>query len=376
MRVLFTIHHHLDPNSGAPGVTWQLMQALRAAGHEAEIYSWDDLPKRLGPRAREALFPEFAAARISRARREGVDVVDAATCDAWLWSLVRRGDAPALITRTHGLEHTFWDARRRQARESGEQIPLLERVYQGGVRVREAGVSLRHADGVLFLNEADRERGVGELGVRAERAHVVANGVPEQFLGLPEPEPRGDEPLRLVQVGSWAARKGVRVLVEAVTPLLGTSVELTLVGTSVGIEEVIAEFSADARGHVRVVPRYEHAELPALLRDQHALVLPSYAEGFSLALVEGMACGLAPVATEVGAAPDLLTDGENGLLIPPGDAAALRSALERLAGDGSDLQDMRERARARAQDFSWSKIAADTVAVYERVLSARSGGRL
>jgi glycosyltransferase involved in cell wall biosynthesis len=125
-----------------------------------------------------------------------------------------------------------------------------------------------------------------------------------------------------------------------------------------------------------VVPRYEHAELPALLRDQHALVLPSYAEGFSLALVEGMACGLAPVATAVGAAPDLLTDGENGLLIPPGDAAALRSALERLAGDGSDLQDMRERARARAQDFSWSKIAADTVAVYERVLSARSGGRL
>lgn len=369
MRVLLTIHHHLDPNSGAPGVTWRLAQGLRAAGHEAETFSWDDLPARMDARSRELLFPEFAARRMARAGREGVDVIDAASCDGWLWSLVRRGAGPALIARSHGLEQTFWDARVEQATAGGDSVPLLERLYHGGVRLREARVSLRRSDAALFLNSADRARAVGELGVRAERAHVVANGVPDSLLGLPAPAPRGEGPLRLVQVGSWAARKGMHVLVEALAPLLEAPgpPRLTLLGTGVAADEVLAAFPPGAREQVRVVPRYEHTELSALLREEHVLLLPSYAEGSSLALLEGMACGLAPVVTRVGSAPDLLTDGEGGLLIPPGHSGALRAAVKRLADDPPLLERLRERGHRDAQSFSWSRVTEDTVALYERV---------
>jgi glycosyltransferase involved in cell wall biosynthesis len=366
MRVLLTIHHHLDPNSGAPGVTWQLARALRAAGHETEIYSWDDLPPRLGPRAREALFPEFAARRMARA---DFDVIDAASCDAWLWGLLRRRGGPTLVTRSHGLEQTFWDARLAQARADGEAIPALERIYHGGVRLREARVSMRHADAVLLLNSADRERAVRELGVRPERAHVVANGIPDELIGLPALRPAGDGPLRLAQIGSWAARKGAAILVKALSaPLSESTVTLTLVGTAVPPADVLAAFPAGARERVQVVPHYERAQLPDLLADQHVLLLPSYAEGFSLALLEGMACGLAPIATAVGSAPDLLTDGENGLLVPPGDAPAFRAAVER-AADRDSLQRMREAAQRRVQELSWRRAAADTIALYEQARS-------
>jgi glycosyltransferase involved in cell wall biosynthesis len=169
-------------------------------------------------------------------------------------------------------------------------------------------------------------------------------------------------------VGSWAARKGNRVLVEALDPLLSKpdGPTLTLLGTAVPAEEVLAAFGPDARVRVRVVPHYERSELLATLPGQQVLLLPSYAEGASLALIEGMAAGLAPVATAVGSAPDLLTDGENGLLIAPGDALALRAAVDRLTRDGALLARLREQAHHKAQSFSWGQVAADTLALYER----------
>jgi glycosyltransferase involved in cell wall biosynthesis len=174
-------------------------------------------------------------------------------------------------------------------------------------------------------------------------------------------------PLRLAQVGSWAARKGAAVVAAALSrPLADGTVRLALLGTAVPRDEVLAAFPAAARECVDVVPRYERSELPALLAEHEVLLLPSFAEGFSLALLEGMACGLAPVATTVGSAPDVLTDGVDALLVAPGDADALTAAVERLTRDRELLARLRDAAHRTAQGFSWERVVADTVALYER----------
>jgi glycosyltransferase involved in cell wall biosynthesis len=372
VRVLLTIHHELDFGAGAAGVTTQLAAALRGLGHEAVVFSWSDLPSRLGPRGREASFPGFVAARIRRAAREGFDVVDASTCDAWIWLTARetlgaRRRGPTVVTRTHGLEHTFRDAREAQARAEGEVIPRLERAYHGAWRLREAEVTLRLGDASLFLNRADRDRAVRELGVPAGRAHLVANGIPDGFVGLPAPERRPPgAPLRVVQIGSWDPRKGAATTAAAVGPLLaaGDDVELTLLGVGAAAGEARAAFSAAAQERLTVVGRFDRGDLPGLLRDHDVVLQPSRAEGFSLALVEAMACGLAPVAAAVGAAPDLLRDDENGLLVPPADVATLRSAIERLRVDRGLVQALRTAAHARVQGLGWSALAARTASLY------------
>jgi glycosyltransferase involved in cell wall biosynthesis len=133
-----------------------------------------------------------------------------------------------------------------------------------------------------------------------------------------------------------------------------------------------AAFPDEVRERVDVRPAFERAELPELVRDCDVLLQPSLTEGFSLALVEGMACGLAPVAARVGAAGDVIADGRTGLLVSPGDGPGLRRALDRLAGDRELVERLRHAAQAAARRFAWSRVAADTARLYERVAAGRN----
>ena len=85
-----------------------------------------------------------------------------------------------------------------------------------------------------------------------------------------------------------------------------------------------------------------------LLQQAALLVLPSYAEGVPIAVLEGMAAGLPVVTTPVGGVPDIFEDGVNGLLVPPGDPAALADAIERLLDDPDQRRSMGEANRRKA----------------------------
>src|SRR4051812_273291 len=110
MHILFTIHAHLDPNSGAPGITWQLGHSYEAEGHTVSYLSFDDMPGRVPQRLVPLLFPELVAWRIrGLTKRRPLDVVDASSGDAWVWATSsgrRNGGNPLLVSRSHGLEHT------------------------------------------------------------------------------------------------------------------------------------------------------------------------------------------------------------------------------------------------------------------------------
>ena len=117
---------------------------------------------------------------------------------------------------------------------------------------------------------------------------------------------------------------------------------------------VLADLPPSVHARVHVVPEYRHADLPALLAGHHVLVSASLAEGFSLALPEAMACGLAPVATSISGSREVIRDGKNGLLVAPCDPVALASGIERLADDRGSLERLRAGAHASARGLSWS----------------------
>ena len=120
--------------------------------------------------------------------------------------------------------------------------------------------------------------------------------------------------------------------------------------------------------------------LVELYAEASVAVVPSLYEGFSLPAIEAMACGVPLVATTGGALPEVVgTDGETGLLVPPGDPGALAWALGRVLDDPVLAARLAEAGRRRALErFTWRACAEGTVEHYRWVMSAtpsRAGGR-
>lgn len=108
------------------------------------------------------------------------------------------------------------------------------------------------------------------------------------------------------------------------------------------------------------------------LWESHVMILPSRAEGVPMALLEGMAWGLPIISSPVGGIPDIITDGQEGFLVPPDDIPAISEAIQRFVENRDLLREMSTQARRRAESFSLEKYRQNLKAVYEAVLEHTS----
>ncbi len=378
MKTLFTCHYPADPNAGASGVTWRLSREYEKLGHQTEFYSVNDLPKPLSPLLKFVLFPEFTAAKILRSlNQSSIDVIDASTADAWIWGLLQkfRKARPLLVARCHGLEHIEHLEYVEEAQRGHLKLEWKYPLYRGSIRLWEAATSMRHSDLVLLLNNRDRDYVVEKLGVHPDRAHVVANGIPETMLNLPfEPTPPENEPLKIAQVSSYIVRKGIQYGTPALNAILKRypKVKVSLFGTECSADQVYPDFAPEVRDRVTVIPYYENHKLPELLKGHQIKVLPTISEGFGVALIEAMACGLAPVTTNAPGPLEIVRDRETGLIVPCRDRQAFEQAIETLILDRTMLDRLRQNAYRSAQRYSWKNIAQDTLNLYDAAWQMRS----
>ncbi len=180
-------------------------------------------------------------------------------------------------------------------------------------------------------------------------------------------------------VGRLVERKGVPTLIDALA-LLPLALDARLVIVGEGPERAGLEAHARERGvapRVAFRGRVSDADLQAAYRDADVLVLPSVVdargdtEGLGVVLLEAMAFHVPVIASRLGGITDIVTDGETGLLVPPGDAPALAAALRSLAEDRARAQRLAEAGhRSLAARFSWPAITARWLAVYARVAGA------
>jgi glycosyltransferase involved in cell wall biosynthesis len=373
MNILLTIHHNLDPNAGASGITWRLGQEYQKLGHKIYYYSFSDLPSHLPEIVQTILFPGFTANYLFKlTHQHSIDVIDASTGDLWVWAKLSHNnhDNPLLITRSHGLEHVMHQEILAEAERGNLQLSWKYPFYHGGLRLWEVANSLREADLALFSNRFDLEYAVDLLNVRPQRVHTFVNGVPEELIDLPyEATPTDDKGIiRIAQVGSYIPRKGVMYGASALNQILArhSQVRMSFLGTGCSEAEVHTDFDSAVRDRVKVTPRYDQNSLPILLQGHHIKLFPTLSEGFSVALVEAMACGLVPVTTTTPGPMEIVSDAVNGVLVPPRDSQAIVEALERLICDRTYLEKLRRKAYETAQNYSWQKIAAANLALYEQ----------
>lgn len=379
LRVLFVAHHRMDRAAGVSGATLALGNALEQRGHRVSYYGFDDaFGAQTGADVPAMLrFPWYAARHLMRTA-SSYDVIDASTGDAWVWGSLGRpgGRRTALVTRSHGLEHVLAADLRRRARIGQVRLSRKYPLYHGGFRLWEVAWSLRVADAQVFLNAADRSHAIQRLGVAGSRAMVIPNGISEHALASPPSRAISpDGAIELAFIGSWISRKGTEGVVEMARALTRRNVpfRLRLLGTGAPDEMVLDSFDEGSRRSVTVVRQFAPGALPTLLDGAAVLLHPSWTEGFSLALVEGMAAGLAPVATRCGGATTVIQHERSGLLLANESGEALASAVERLAGDVVLLAQMQGDARQSVQSLRWDAVAERTIEVYRGAIARRSG---
>ena len=181
------------------------------------------------------------------------------------------------------------------------------------------------------------------------RLKVVHCGIEPSGFGAPAPMPEGGP--HLVAIGRLAEQKGFSLLVEAMalaTPDL-PGLRLTILGEGPlrgALETAIA--AKGLGGVMRLAGWADEAGVRSALAGAHALILPSFAEGLPVVVMEAMAAGRPVIATSIAGVPELLREGREGWLVPAGDAETLAEAIRALAAIPPDrLAQMGAEARRR-----------------------------
>jgi glycosyltransferase involved in cell wall biosynthesis len=223
-------------------------------------------------------------------------------------------------------------------------------------------------DRVLLLGRAEYD--AYRAFLPGLRALVVANAV-ETDGEAPMLRERleAGNPLKLVYVGRLVASKGMFEALDAIAILRdeGLPVEFTVAGSGVDegrLRAKVAELGLEDR--IRFAGPVFGAAKQQLWRAAQVLVLPSHREAMPYALLEAMAAGVLPVTCPVGAIPDLVTDGEEGLFVPPREPLALAAAIRWVHLNRVRAAAMAAAAQGRvARSCSVARLVADFRAVYD-----------
>lgn len=329
------------PDVGGPAVHAPALAAfLWARGHGVEVVTTADR----APRPEE-----YPVSWVPRSRPTGVrhslvawEVARRARASnvVYATSMIRRAAAGAASSRRPLVVKLVADEAYERAKRSGLFSGSLEefQLVRGGVRIRALrrarDIAVARATHVFCPSAYLRDIAVG-WGLPAERISVLPNSAPILPV-LPSRDSSrirfGMAGLTLAFAGRLTPQKDLRLAVDAIGRV--PAVSLLLLGE--GPERVSLESYAEDRGlgdRVRFLGGGTRDDVLELFHAADGSLLSSAWENFPHSVVEALAVGTPVIATAVGGIPEIVRDGQNGLLVPPRDLAALSAAVARFASD-------------------------------------------
>lgn len=301
-----------------------------------------------------------------------------------LWELIR------LMRHRHvAVVHTHLYCRSNvygRAAAALARVPVSIATEHGGITVHTHKRWLADrilepfTNGFIAVSHAVKEQMVQRQGLPAHKIQVIYNGVdPDQFhvresqavarltLGLPVGVPVIGCIARLDLI------KGHSYLIDAMTQIRAHLPQATLLIVGTGTAQAILREQVQKRGLSRAVLFLgERRDIPTLLRAMDLFVLPSLDEGLGIALIEAMAMELPVVATNVGGIPEVVDNGQTGILVPPRDSEALAQAIVALLKDEAKRcrMGMLSKERVLAQ-FTAQRYVAQLENFYQSLLQAK-----
>jgi glycosyltransferase involved in cell wall biosynthesis len=344
----------LAPNVAAEGVDVRVVcadediaESFRAAGVEAVARP---LRNKLDAPGAARTWPELADADIvhTHDRRTGLLVRPLA-----------RGRHARSVHTFHGVPDELFG---RVGRQAPVEDPTASRArllwLEHGLMRMEALLS--YFGTVVVPSKALAEY-VAAHGFPRKRLHVIPNGISVRGR---DPAPAHD-PVVIGTAALLERRKGIDVLLEA-SARLATPHRLVVYGDG----PLRAELESAARdlGASAEFPGFV-SDVEEKIAELDVFVLPSRGENLPIAILEAMAAALPVVATRVGGVPEVVVDGETGLLVEPEDAAGLAEALDRVASDEALRQRLGRAGATRiVEHFDAQSMARQTVELYRKLV--------
>ncbi len=236
----------------------------------------------------------------------------------------------------------------------------------------------RFATAVITVSEADRRRMSEVVGIPPDRIVLVPNGIPplppgdgmaiRREVGIP------DGARVLVTLANLRPEKALHLMVEAVALLRASFPYVYLLIAGGGDREPLEALAAELGIADAVVLLGVRLDVANVLAAGDIAVISSDFEGSPLSAMEYLAAGLPVVATDVGGLPDLVRQGENGLLVPRRDPVALAAAVGELLSDPARAAEMGERGRLlQREQFSLDAMIRRLEALYTDTLEDSRG---
>lgn len=308
---------------------------------------------------------DFDAARVTtltrklRAELNGVDLLQGT---GFLTNLIARRVGPGIGARVINAVHVLPDAARLDGESAARSLlrTTLDRTSRSKVD-RFVAVSSEVASGL----EAQ--------GVKRERIVVVPNGVNVAALreaaGIAPAQALAPATQRVGFAGRLETVKGCEFFIRAVALLAGSHPEARFFITGTGSLEPELRSLAAALGLTDRLDFLGHVDsLAPLLAASSVIVVPSLSEAFGLTAAEALALGVPVVASAVGGLPDIVVDGQTGLLVPASDAEAIAAAVSRLLDDAELARRLGAAGRERVSTrFTVERMVEGYLRVYEEL---------
>ena len=260
------------------------------------------------------------------------------------------------------------------------QIDGVENARTAAWDIRRERWLARSADALVTHSDAHRRNISRELVLDADQIELVPLGLPTApwYVRPERPPSTGDDAMTVVYLGRMEARKGTLDLIRAIPGVLREvpNVHFTLIGAdrphcpggrthAQYIEETLPP---EIRERIHLAGRLPDSEVDRLVQSADLFVAPSLYESFGLIFVEAMRWGTPVVGTKVGGIPEIVEDGQSGVLVPPGSPDELGTVLVSLLRDEPLRRRLGESGRIRVErEFSAEQMAQRSIAFYARV---------
>ena len=281
---------------------------------------------------------------------------------------VPSGPAGAWLARRTGAAHVLTvigaDIHDPSRAMSPDRFPPLRRTVTGVVR---------GADAVTAISRDIAQR----AKALTRRADIDVVSCAVELTPAPKPDRAAlawpNDEFVVVTIARLVARKGLDALIRAVGRA-EAPVALEIVGDGPLRHSLTQLADAEAPGRVRFAGAVDAAGKNLRLASADAFALVSLHEGFGLVYLEAMRAGLPVIAGDAGGQTDFLHDGDDALMVPPGDVVAIARALRRLVDDRTLRRRLAEAGARVSATITPARMAAEYEAVYERAIRARGVG--